>query len=271
VGETRVVRNEELAAGDVLVGAEGGRARIVGGSADVVFGALAVETEHGTLYLDPDEESTVERGVAIADCEPLTTPLDLAACRELINTGGWVHGVVSVTLDELTENALEEVLDLLSRRLVGSEVLLDIQFEAVMVSDGAVLVKVTGQLAGDGGFDCDDVCAVHGPSCDGCCDHLFFHANACLSSSVFSDVASHALDLDALAAELVELYGEDELTEVLDDLCHEVASEMAAAANNSGAAGQLGWLQEMVGEKRLASVVAEFREIAARQAGVESA
>ncbi|MHB1599685.1 MAG: hypothetical protein ACYCXY_12535 [Acidimicrobiales bacterium] len=265
MGETRVVRNEELAAGDVLVGAAGGRARVVGGSVAVVFGALVVETEHGTLYLDPDGESTVERGVAIADCEPLTTPLDLAACRELIDRDGWVHRVVSVTLDESTENALEEVLDLLSTRLVGSEVLLDTQFEAVGVRDGAVLVKVTGKLDGDGGFDCDDACAVHGPSCDGC-DHVFFHTNACLSSSV----AGPALDLDALAAELVELYGEDELAEVLDDLCHEVASEMAAAANNSGAAGQLGWLQEMVGEKRLAAVVAEFREIAARQAGAET-
>ena len=171
MGETRVVRNEELAAGDVLVGAEGGRARIVGGSADVVFGALAVETEHGTLYLDPDEESTVERGVGSTDCEPLTTPLDLAACREFIDSDGRVYGVVAVTVGELTENALEEVLDLLSTRLVGSEVLLDIQFEAVGVRDGAVLVKVTGQLDGDGGFDCDDVCAVHDPSCDGCCDH----------------------------------------------------------------------------------------------------
>lgn len=271
MGETRVVRNEELAAGDVLVGAEGGRARIVGGSADVVFGALAVETEHGTLYLDPDEESTVERGVGSADCEPLTTPLDLAACREFIDSDGRVYGVVAVTVGELTENALEEVLDLLSTRLVGSEVLLDIQFEAVGVRDGAVLVKVTGQLDGDGGFDCDDVCAVHDPSCDGCCDHLFFHANACLSSSVSSDAAGVALDLDVLAGELVELYGEDELTEVLDDLCHEVASEMAAAANNGGAVGQLGWLLEMVGEKRVAAVVAEFREIAARRAGTETA
>ena len=59
MGETRVVRNEELAAEDALVGAKGGRAQIVGGSADIVFGALAVETEHGMLYLGPDEESIV--------------------------------------------------------------------------------------------------------------------------------------------------------------------------------------------------------------------
>jgi hypothetical protein len=235
-GEPRVVRNEELVAGDALVGAQGGR--------------TLVEVS--------------------SDCEPLTTPLDLAACRRVIDPDGLVHGVVSVTLDELTENALDEVLDMLSRRLVGSESLLDIQFETVGVRDGAVLVEVTGRLINDGGFDCDDECAVHAPSCGDYCDHVSFHTNACLSSSVYSDAAGQALDLDALAGELDELYGVDELTEVLDDLCHEVASEMAAAANNSGAAGQLGWLQEMVGEKRLGAVVSEFREITARWAGAET-
>ena len=75
--------------------------------------------------------------------------------------------------------------------------------------------------------------------------------NACLSRTRERVADESTLDLEALAGELVELYGADELSEVLDDLCHEVASEMAAAANNSGAAGQLGWVQEMVGEERL--------------------
>lgn len=270
MGETQVVRNEELTAGDVLVGTQGGRTLVVGGPDAVVMGALAIETEHGTLYLDPDEESTVERGVASSDCEPLTTPLDLTACREIIDSDGWVRGVIAASLDELVENDLEDVLDLLSRRLVGANVLLDIEFEAIGLRDGAILVKVTGRMDGDGGYDCDDECAIHDPSCNGYCDHEPFHTNACFSRTQERVADESTLDLDALAGELVELFGADELSEVLDDLCHEVASEMAAAANNSGAAGQLGWVQEVVGEERLTAVVVELREIAARRAGAET-
>jgi tRNA(Ile)-lysidine synthetase-like protein len=60
------------------------------------------------------------------------------------------------------------------------------------------LVKVTGRIEGDGGFDCDDECAAHDSSCDGWCDHLFFHANGCLAWTRERVHEPSALDLDAL-------------------------------------------------------------------------
>lgn len=59
----RTVTVRDLVPGDVLVGDAGGRSAITGNidPSSVVLGALAVETEHGTLYLDPDEEQIVDR------------------------------------------------------------------------------------------------------------------------------------------------------------------------------------------------------------------
>lgn len=61
----RSIPTRDLIPGDVLVGDAGGRAKITGDiePSNLVMGCIAVETEHGTLYLDPDEEQVVDRPV----------------------------------------------------------------------------------------------------------------------------------------------------------------------------------------------------------------
>lgn len=52
---------KNLEPGNVLVGDAGGHSQINGNidPSNLIMGALAVETEHGTLYIDPDEQVTI--------------------------------------------------------------------------------------------------------------------------------------------------------------------------------------------------------------------
>jgi hypothetical protein len=52
---------KNLQAGDVLVGSKSGESRVVGEvePSNVMMGCIAIETEHGTLYMDSDEEVPV--------------------------------------------------------------------------------------------------------------------------------------------------------------------------------------------------------------------
>lgn len=53
---------KEIQPGDLLVG-DAGHLSLVTGEVDesnVIFGAMAIETEHGTLYVDGDEEMAVQ-------------------------------------------------------------------------------------------------------------------------------------------------------------------------------------------------------------------
>jgi hypothetical protein len=51
----------ELAPGDVLIGVRGGESYIEDiEPSDLMMGMLAVETEHGFLYLDPEDEYAIK-------------------------------------------------------------------------------------------------------------------------------------------------------------------------------------------------------------------
>jgi hypothetical protein len=51
----------ELEPGDVLIGLRGGESYIEDiNPSNIVMGTLAVETEHGFLYLDPEDEYQVK-------------------------------------------------------------------------------------------------------------------------------------------------------------------------------------------------------------------
>lgn len=57
---TMVKNGTEIKAGDVLVGYKGGRSYVEEvNDSNTMPGMLVVETEHGFLYLDPDEDFEV--------------------------------------------------------------------------------------------------------------------------------------------------------------------------------------------------------------------
>ena len=60
----------------------------------------------------------------------------------------YVEGFVMVDMNELIQNDLENILDILSIRLTGSELLMDISYSAVEVTeDGQIVVWVRGDAS----------------------------------------------------------------------------------------------------------------------------
>lgn len=74
----------------------------------------------------------------------LNAPLTPAQLREGENTDGYVTGAVSVSPSDLIDNDLEGVLDILSERLTGTDLLEDISYRVIGAADDMIHVEVTG-------------------------------------------------------------------------------------------------------------------------------
>jgi hypothetical protein len=101
----------------------------------------------------PEEIDTLsERIAAIRPAPPaLDEPLDAAEVRRQFEETTSVEGVVRIDFGEVVETCcqvgFEGLLDVLSYRLTGSCLLLDVDYEVVGVEDGTLLVKVDGDPA----------------------------------------------------------------------------------------------------------------------------
>lgn len=73
----------------------------------------------------------------------LREPLDASTIRARLDEYGYVTGCVAVETDEMIEGDLESFLDLISERLVGSSLGMDLSYRAVGVDDGDVVFEVT--------------------------------------------------------------------------------------------------------------------------------
>lgn len=76
--------------------------------------------------------------------KPLTKPLTKQEIIRQFKAVGEVSGNVLVEINEMIEGDLEAFLDLISTRLVGSDLLCDVRYDAVGVQDGDVVFEVTG-------------------------------------------------------------------------------------------------------------------------------
>jgi hypothetical protein len=79
---------------------------------------------------------------------PRNAPLTVDDIRGLMCAQGFVDGTIAVTTSEMIDNDYEGFLDLLENRLVGFQVLSDIQEEMVGadVTAGEVYFKVSGYV-----------------------------------------------------------------------------------------------------------------------------
>jgi hypothetical protein len=57
---------------------------------------------------------------------------------------GYITGRIEIELADVIERNLEEFYDMLSYRLVASDLLMDIDYEVIEVNDGAIVLDVTG-------------------------------------------------------------------------------------------------------------------------------
>lgn len=79
---------------------------------------------------------------------PRNAPLTLDDIQGFMAAQGYVDGTIAVTVQELIDNDYEGFLDILENRLVGLQVLSDIQEEMVGadITAGEVYFKVSGYV-----------------------------------------------------------------------------------------------------------------------------
>ncbi len=73
--------------------------------------------------------------------------LDEPLTKDAMDKDGWVKGVVAVDIGDIATGNYELFLDLLSERLVGNELLMDIQYRVVGHSADVLHIEVTGDAS----------------------------------------------------------------------------------------------------------------------------
>jgi|SRR5581483_11248625 len=78
----------------------------------------------------------------------LNTPLSLDAMRQAEANDSYVSGIVALHLGEVIDHNLESFLDDIAVKLMGSELLMDINYRVVgFRPDGTLLLCVTGDAS----------------------------------------------------------------------------------------------------------------------------
>lgn len=163
----------------VLVGDNGGLSAITGevSPSSAHPGCMMVETEHGTLYFEDDEQVRVLSGHRIS--VPLTH--ERAFALDPDDTGR-IEVIVTLPLHALTESDLEGATDAISEAVLDGGGLADFGYTLIGSADGNALLHVEGDFTDWlADADCFDECAEHDEDCDGYCDHTDSHRNACLT------------------------------------------------------------------------------------------
>jgi hypothetical protein len=73
----------------------------------------------------------------------LQEPLTPEQILERQDDQGFVSGLILIDTGDMIDGDLESVLDLLSERLVGSPLGMEIEYEATGVLDGSIVMRVT--------------------------------------------------------------------------------------------------------------------------------
>lgn len=77
----------------------------------------------------------------------LTDPMPLEEQYTICDEDGYLEGDITLSMSELIESDEEELLDLMSNRLVGEPLLTDISYRAIgTTDDGDIIVRVHGSI-----------------------------------------------------------------------------------------------------------------------------
>lgn len=74
----------------------------------------------------------------------LLKPFTVAEIRQNLDANGYISGDVLVDLSDIIDNDLEGFLDIISEKLVGNDLLMDITYEVAGGSKDGVVINVTG-------------------------------------------------------------------------------------------------------------------------------
>lgn len=78
----------------------------------------------------------------------LKQPLSKEKMIQNKNEDGYIEGKVMVHLSDIIDNDLEGFLDLISEKLTGSPLLMDINYDVVDgTAEGCIIIKVRGDVS----------------------------------------------------------------------------------------------------------------------------
>jgi len=79
---------------------------------------------------------------------PRTSPMTIDEIKQTRNEDNYVDGIVAVALCDIIDNNLAGFLDILSEKLVGSPLLMDVNYDVVgTVADYGILIRVVGDVS----------------------------------------------------------------------------------------------------------------------------
>lgn len=77
----------------------------------------------------------------------LIEPLTIAEMKKQMEEKNEVTGVIRIELSDAIENGLEGFLDFISKKLTGSPLLMDIDYEVIVADKDWIYLKVTGDAS----------------------------------------------------------------------------------------------------------------------------
>lgn len=109
--------------------------------------AKAMENAHGEPVIITDP-----KGDLAAVLSTLEKPYTEEEIRKLRDEDGYIEGCVAVPLSDIINSNFEEFLDLVALKLVDSDLLMDINYTAVGISntdagDANIIIKVSGDTS----------------------------------------------------------------------------------------------------------------------------
>lgn len=109
--------------------------------------AKVIENAHGEPVIITDPKGELETMLST-----LEKPYTESEIRKLRDEDGYIEGCVAVPLSDIINSNFEEFLDLLALKLVGSDLLMAINYNAVGVSDtdggdANIIIKVLGDTS----------------------------------------------------------------------------------------------------------------------------
>lgn len=109
--------------------------------------AKIIENAHGEPVIITDPKGELRTAPSV-----LEQPYTEEEIRRLRDEDGYIEGCVAVPLGDIINSSFEEFLDLLGLKLVNSDLLMDINYNAVGVSDtdagnANIIIKASGDTS----------------------------------------------------------------------------------------------------------------------------
>ena len=110
---------------------------------------LSIDEKDGTATVQESGGTSISwKTQETPEVKPLKRPLSLEEMKGMCDERYFIEGIVEVDVADLIDNDLEAYLDILSEKLTGTSLLMDIESYIVGCDDETLLICVSGDASG---------------------------------------------------------------------------------------------------------------------------